>query len=413
MAGRRTGTPWDVAALRWSTLFGLDVPPGQTHVSGVRSLYGVRNIPVELGTPADLGLDAARLRTEAPGEDDGSSSSTSKRSQPTDLAFQAMVLRQDTPPQDAPGTAPPSETAVRRRRQRLVDGAVERASPYWKPSRRHGALRGPMQSRIPLAGREFDRLVAYSQRTSSLRTDRGTTRRVMALQARQEAETGSEPGTVSLGVHAAASPVPCASDVPGPLLPSVFAWTQRDEEAWNQYAHGWPFLDERDERIPDTSMLLSLHYFVAKYYETQGLLPPYPPPADAAACRALRAAAPPLLAMDVGDDVWRFWAAHSLGYARPMLHAFDASAMVALGAFVEEYTRLGVSVSRSATEDVDGALAAPAHSTSRDENARGTSPRPGMPSSRTALRTVLAHEPRGARRPRKVPPDLLERLASL
>ncbi|WFC93609.1 hypothetical protein MBRA1_000230 [Malassezia brasiliensis] len=413
MAGRRSGTPWDVAALRWSTLFGLDVPPGQAHVSGVRSLYGVRNIPVELGTSVDLGLDETRLPAEAPSEGEGATLGMSKRSQPTDLAFQAMVLRQDTLPQDAPGTVHMSETAGRRRRQRLVDGAVERASPYWKPSRRRGALRGPMQSRIPLVGRELDRLVAYSQRTSSLRTDRGTTRRVMALQARQEAEPGTEPGAVMVDAPTPGRSAPSASDTPGPLLPSVFAWTQHDEETWNQYAHGWPFLDERDARIPDASLLQSLHYFVAKYYETQGQLSPYPQPADAVACRALRAAPAPALVMDVGDDVWRFWAAHSLGYARSMLHAFDASAMVALGALVEEYTRLGAMGPRPATEDAAEASAVPAHGAPRDEDARDKSPPPSTLSSRSALRTALAYEPHSARQPRKVPPGLLERLASL
>lgn len=410
MAGRRTGTPWDVAALRWSTLFGLDAPPGQAHVSGVRSLYGVRNIPVELGTPADLGLDAALLRTDASTKDDAPQPATLKRSQPTDLAYQAMVLRQDTPPHDAPGPSQPSETALRRRRQRLVDGAVERASPYWKPSRRRGALRGPMQSRIPLVGREFDRLVAYSQRTSSLRTDRGTTRRAMALQARQEAEAGGEPGVAEQRVHETAPSAPSASESPGALLPSVFAWTPRDEEVWNQYAHGWPHMDERDARIPPASLLMSLHYFVAKYYETQGQLPTYPPAGDAAACRALRAS-PPSLAMEVGDDVWRFWAAHSLGYARSMLHAFDASAMVALGAFVEAYTRLGVP---AAEDDGERTAATPAPTASPDDaGTRGAVPSASRAASRTALRAALAHEPRGARRPRRVPADVLQRLASL
>ncbi|WFD38319.1 uncharacterized protein MJAP1_001270 [Malassezia japonica] len=378
MAGRRPSTPWDAAALRWSTLYGHDSLPSHMHISSLRAVYGVRNIPVDLGRAADLELD-----DQAPVHDDAR-----KRGAPTELSFQTMALRQDTMPRE--GVLSDSRTTALRKRQRVVDGALERASPYWGQRQ----SRGPMRARIPLVGRDLERLFAASQRTTSTRMDKGPNRRAMALQARHARGEDREdvPGSDLGDAHA---------DAPdeASLFPLTFPWTEQDEETYWHNEFGWVYAADRDEHIPEASFLVALHYYTAKYYETQGLLPPPAGPPDAAACEALRresqeaearasateaeaepsargarSAAPehdaalahephvdandiieaaaigsPLEAapetsgpgMDAGDPLWHQWAAHSIGRGRSMAHALDASALLGLATLVEQYTRHG------------------------------------------------------------------------
>lgn len=260
-----------------------------------------------------------------------------------------------------------------------------------------------MQSRIALVGRDLERLMATSQRTTSLRTDRGTTRRNMALQARQaRAENAVDPeldeATLAAGQAAdeATEPRSAETDELTRVLPSVFPWTRQDDEAYWNNEFGWAFAHDRDPRIPDTSLLTALHYFVAKFYETRGQLPDPPAPADAEACRVLRAS-PPELLMDVGDDVWHFWAAHSIGTARSMVQGLHSSALVALAAYVEEYTQ------RGARAD---SMRMPETLSDADE----LTPESSARLTDADLREALHHERRSLPRRRRVPRNLLAQL---
>ncbi|WFC98585.1 hypothetical protein MYAM1_001315 [Malassezia yamatoensis] len=118
------------------------------------------------------------------------------------------------------------------------------------------------------------------------------------------------------------------------LLPTVFPWTRQDESNYCKNEFGWVYADSRSSLIPDASTLTAMHYYVGKFYETRGQLP-------ATTCTA-NTRSENQDEMVVGDHSWDFWAQYSLGAARSMVQAFDSSALVALTAYLEEYTKAGL-----------------------------------------------------------------------
>lgn len=90
-------------------------------------------------------------------------------------------------------------------------------------------------------------------------------------------------------------------------------------------------------------MLQALHYYVARFYDTHGLLRPIASSAaltDASPdeCeRAREASAQPMPTMEPGSPLWTYWAHHSLGWARTMAWRMDADALVALGLLIEAF----------------------------------------------------------------------------
>ncbi|WFD42673.1 hypothetical protein MPSI1_001321 [Malassezia psittaci] len=356
---RRAGTAWDATALRWSTLYGHDSLPSHTQIPSLRTVYGVRNVPI--GFSFDQDNDNSDPCGSDERLDDGNFASSSKQllesprkakqNTPVDLAFQTIALRGDILPSNQVLEGCIGKTGLLRRRRRVVDGAIERHSAYWSSKRSRHIARGPMRSRVPLVGRDLERLLAYSRRTTCLRTDRGTTRRSMAIEARispisQIADNAPTINSASGSVTTSDANPPSSPDVITQksrkhllLLPTVFPWTEQDESKYWKNEFGWVYADQRSSLIPDSSTLTAMHYYVGKLFETRGQLPAATCAADMYSNDSTRSEDQD--EMVVGDNSWDFWAQYSLGAARSMLQAFDSSALVALTAYLEEYTKAG------------------------------------------------------------------------
>lgn len=385
----RTSTAWDVGASRWSTLHGSD-----RHISvpgrAARGA-GLRHLPTDLGDATDLGLEAY---LGAGGGEDGEpgprSSRSRKRSEVTDLNPQSMVLRHDclSVPLPADDGRTSQVTAYLRRRQRVVSGSLERQSPYWRTDPGHAqragravsaveeaaalersveptlgqydavldtsqASAGPSRARYPLLGRELDRMMASNQKTALLRLDRGASRTERALRARRAIAAGADAengGTDGGQGEESAAGSPDESDTDAPqMFPHALEWTEQDEQRLRNDEFGWTYDRPREPGVPEPELLTALHYWAAQFYSERGLLYRFPLQHAALGsrereerehlCRSHAEEQSGPREMEVGSDLWAFWAARSIGLSRTMLQALDGSALVALAVFLEEYTK--------------------------------------------------------------------------
>ncbi|WFD05217.1 hypothetical protein MVES1_000545 [Malassezia vespertilionis] len=330
MATKRHSTAWDVAALRWSTLSAHDAAPKPGKLGICRGMYGSRYLPAHLGCASDLGLGVFLSSSEEGGE------SAPVGAPASETSMHAMVLRNDAFSSDDI-----CADTQRVREQRIVAGALERQSPYWEVQRQ--TQRGPMQARFALVGRDMERFTAASQRSTSLRTDRGTKRRAMALVARKElGNTDAE------AEHSCHSPSP-TPEYPGDLthiLPRLVRWSERDESLYKHGEYGWVFDPLDDVRMPSTDLCMALQYYAAQFYQARHVLQPESSFArkderDKSVCAAIRARCMDQYGfpctMAPGEPLWDYWIAISVGQGRPMLQALDGSALVALCTFMEEY----------------------------------------------------------------------------
>ena len=58
----RNLTAWDVAALRVSQLNATDDMPALSRAASLKSTYGLRALPINLGSLEDLGLDPSQCK---------------------------------------------------------------------------------------------------------------------------------------------------------------------------------------------------------------------------------------------------------------------------------------------------------------------------------------------------------------
>lgn len=311
-------TAWDAAALRVSSLYVNDDVPLHGHVSTQKKLYGTRALPLRLGVNdersqgGEQALSASERRLQ---RDEG----------PFPIA--STVLYGDKLPEQnvfcASSDLVSTYTLAHRLRRQVVGGSLERRSPYWhtrednyssKPTSVHPRIDGPQRARIAMVGAELERHAATAQRRSLLRH-----------------------GSIASEVSHNHSQNPASTEVPSrsppqfsstlhQLLPRKLVWTQEQEEALRQGNFGWAFSAAHDARIPSSDLLSALHYYTSRFYATRGL----------------EFQAPTVVHdgdMVAGSDLWRFWARHSLGWARPMTARLDGKALVALATLVKEYAQ--------------------------------------------------------------------------
>ncbi|WFD25613.1 hypothetical protein MNAN1_000576 [Malassezia nana] len=306
----RHATAWDVAAMRMSSLHANDALPDTARVTSLKPLHGVRPIPLAPGATA--------------------SATRSARRDPYDLAPMTLVLRSDTQiPLDPKSVTDESyATAQLRRQRRVVGGSVERASPYWRAARTRSRqlpaprTDGPQRARLFVTRGEWARCLAASIRTQSL------ARQAKAgPQATAAPEAPEENATLTDQIHA--------------MLPRLAHWDEAEEQQLHDHHFGWLHAPPCDDRVPRSTLLQALHYYVAHFYHTHGLLRPVMAPAASTdapphECERIRdETTRPMPDMEPGSHLWAYWARHSVGWARTMACRFDADALVALGVLVE------------------------------------------------------------------------------
>lgn len=329
----RNVTAWDLAAMRVSKLQASDGMQALSRPTSLKSTYGVRPLPINLGTMDDLGLPSSFAPEDAsvPSNDMPSRS----RRDPLDLFDTSFVLKQDTLTPLSHHWEGLSDATIRlRRQQRVVDKSVERSSPYVPATEP-----GPMRARIPLMEHEFERANATYQRTM--------------ISARTQ---GSPSDISSDDIHDPAERVRQA-------LPHRILWTEKNEQAWKEGRYGWLFAPWREEYVPDSLLLEALHYYAAHFFHTNGVLSPAlaaatPSDSPAAVCEQIRDQhATDAPDMEPGSELWEYWARHSLGCGQTMLCRLDGSALVALASLVQAYTQelLPQHVPSSPKEELDDA----------------------------------------------------------
>ncbi|KAL4399992.1 hypothetical protein ACI68E_002905 [Malassezia pachydermatis] len=300
-------------------------------------------MPINLGTPEDLGLPTSLAAEMGPNVPAPSSQITQRnRRDALDNADTALVLRQDTLApitHDLEGLS--YATIQLRRQRRVVGGTIERQSPYWIPSQaleRQDPLipsirtDGPSRARIPLYGAEMERSMA--------KLLRGT------LKVRPNRPPASNDDEEELAEDSLATPEARQATLRRlamQVLPVSAQWTEESERDYIAGEYGWIYAPERDSRLPASSFLQALHYYAAQLYQAHSLLSPALPeacPSDQSpeACIALRDAVyVPDVSMTADSELFAYWARHSMGWSRSMALHFDASALVALGTLVQRH----------------------------------------------------------------------------
>ncbi|WFD17973.1 hypothetical protein MCAP1_000184 [Malassezia caprae] len=323
----RHATAWDMAALRMSSLYANDMLPETSRVAMVKSLHGVRHLPMSLGHPTHVGLPV----DEAP-------ETRRTRRDTLDLAPMSMVLRSDTLAPLPPDAAPDGlsyATAQLRRQRRVVGGSVERASPYWRARRSAGELPGvradgPQRARLPVMRSEWERYQAAYLRMLSL------SRKAKAPEPAASDDESDSDSAAALGERRRQ-----LVNMVNEVLPRLTDWDEADERQLQEGRFGWLYAAPSDARVPRSTLLQALHYYVARFYDTHGLLRPVAASAATSEAppdeceRARDESAQPMPDMEPGSPLWAYWARHSLGWARTMAWRMDASALVALGTLLE------------------------------------------------------------------------------
>ncbi|CCU98286.1 unnamed protein product [Malassezia sympodialis ATCC 42132] len=249
-----------------------------------------------------------------------------------------MVLRSDTQAPLSPSAVHDGvsyATAQLRRQRRVVGGSVERASPYWRARRSAGLLPGvrpdgPQRARLPVMRGEWERYQAAYLRMLSL------SRKAKAPEPAASEDESDSDGATPPGEHRRQ-----LVNMVNEVLPRLAEWDEADERQLREGRFGWLYAAPCDARVPRSTLLQALHYYVARFYDTHGLLRPVAASAattDATPDECERArdeSAQPMPEMEPGSPLWTYWAHHSLGWARTMAWRMDASALVALGTLVE------------------------------------------------------------------------------
>lgn len=329
----RNVTAWDLAAMRISRLQASDGMQALSRPSSLKSTYGVRPLPINLGSMDDLGLPPSLAPEDAsvPSNDLPSRS----RRDPLDLFDTSFVLKQDTLAPMSHHWEGLSDATIRlRRQQRVVDKSAEKCSPYVPATDP-----GPMRARIPLMGHEFERANAMYQRTM--------------FSARSQ---GSSSDLSSDHDHSPTERVRQA-------LPHRILWTKKNEQVWKESRYGWLFAACREKHVPDGLLLEALHYYAAQFFHTNGVLSPAlatatPSDSPAAVCEQIRDQyATDAPDMEPGSELWEYWARHSLGCGQTMLCRLEGSALVALASLIQAYTQelLPQCVPFSPKEELDDA----------------------------------------------------------
>lgn len=241
----RSTTVWDVAALRVSSLNGTDPTPSYARVSSLKDTFGTRAMPINLGTPEDLGLPTSLAAEMGPNVPAPSSQITQRnRRDALDNADTALVLRQDTLApitHDLEGLS--YATIQLRRQRRVVGGTIERQSPYWIPSQaleRQDPLipsirtDGPSRARIPLYGAEMERSMA--------KLLRGT------LKVRPNRPPASNDDEEELAEDSLATPEARQATLRRlamQVLPVSAQWTEESERDYIAGEYGWIYAPER------------------------------------------------------------------------------------------------------------------------------------------------------------------------
>lgn len=324
-------TAWDMAALRMSKLYAQDTMPEISRPPSLKTIYGVRNLPISTGSAEDLGVPGSLIADETADDvlADADEMRMRSRRDALDLFDMSFILKQDTLAPLALHKPGLSDTTIQlRRRQRVVDGSIERQSPYWKPRK---DVRGPMRARIPLVDRDVERLDATFRRSVlAARTKKAKTQP-------QEEETYDAEGEGNADDRIAA--------IVQKALPRASLWTNTNEETWREGQFGWAYTQRQAECIPNSSLLKALHYYAAQFFHTNGALStacvaPTPSDTDARTCEQIRdecATEEPI--MEPGTELWEYWARHSLGCGHTMINRLDAGALIALATFVETYAQ--------------------------------------------------------------------------
>ena len=340
----RNLTAWDVAALRVSQLNATDDMPALSRAASLKSTYGLRALPINLGSLEDLGLDPSQCKELEADDVPASTKDLPARSphDSMDLYPISFLLRQDVlMPCSNHWTGLSNATIRLRRGRRVVHGTVERQSPYWhRMYTPHASEAGPLRASIPLTSADLDRSHAVYQRSAL--TSRANRRRSRtAHRSFLQAAVSKRDATVESGDlrHR-------LERVVKDVLPQTVLWTEGNERTWQEDRYGWIHAPEPDGRIPASTMLQSLHFYAAQFYHANDVLQPVhaiatpsdiSPSACEEICNALMKEVPD--SMLPGTPLWEYWARHSLGCGRSMLQRFDGSAIVALGSLVRTYTQ--------------------------------------------------------------------------
>ena len=327
----RNVTAWDLAAMRVSRLQASDGMQALSRPSSLKSTYGVRPLPINLGSMDDLGLPPSLAPENASVPSHGMPPRS--RRDPLDLFDTSFVLKQDTLPPLSHHWEGLSDATIRlRRQQRVVDKSIERSSPYVP-----AFDSGPMRARIPVMQREFERANAAYQRSLFSTRSQSPSKDVSLNHAQDPDERVCQ------------------------ALPHRILWTDKNELAWREDRYGWLFSPKREECIPDSLLLEALHYYAAQFFHTNDVLSPAlatatPSDSPAVVCEQIRDQhADDMPDMEPGSELWEYWARHSLGCGRTMLGRLDGSALVALACLVQAYTQelLPKHVPSSPKEELD------------------------------------------------------------
>jgi len=241
----RHATAWDMAALRMSSLYANDMLPETSRVAMVKSVHGVRHLPLALGRAAEVGLPV----DEAP-------EPRRTRRDTLDLAPMSMVLRSDTQAPLSPSAVHDGvsyATAQLRRQRRVVGGSVERASPYWRARRSAGLLPGvrpdgPQRARLPVMRGEWERYQAAYLRMLSL------SRKAKAPEPAASEDESDSDGVTPPGEHRRQ-----LVNMVNEVLPRLAEWDEADERQLREGRFGWLYAAPCDARVPRSVRVLCLH----------------------------------------------------------------------------------------------------------------------------------------------------------
>lgn len=236
----RHATAWDMAALRMSSLYANDMLPETSRVAMIKSMHGVRPLPLSVGHAADVGRPV-----DAPPD------TRRTRRDTLDLAPMSMVLRSDTQaplPASAAQDGVSYATAQLRRQRRVVGGSVERASPYWRTPRRcihrrtlpPARSEGPQRARIPVTRGEWERYQAAYLRMLSLSRKAKAPEPVAASEDESDSDGATPPGEHRRQLV----------NMVNEVLPRLADWDEADEQQLQEGRFGWLHAAPIDPRVP-------------------------------------------------------------------------------------------------------------------------------------------------------------------